>query len=250
MRRTGGTTAAALLATLSEHPGVPHEPFNPERRFGDVTKHWHAHKDVAALNENMAQVLAPRPVIKHCYELVAPEVNRALIEVSSALGYRHIILDRDAEVDSVLSLELAQITGAWGSKDAKRIYREIEEGVRECDPINIPRALHQLHICQNRRLELAALLTAQEHAPFVVYFEEMYSDPDAGRKRIGQLLDFLKISPDDPVEYNKLLTNALLHQGQNSARIMAAVPNIKDAHAQLEKKAEEMTFRFLTTEIA
>ena len=106
MQRTGGTTLAALLANLSEHPGVQHEPFNAERIFGHVTEGWVADRDPVAMRAALVEALAERtPVIKHCHELVPAPVNEELMRVASGLGYRHMVLDRRAEVDRILSLE-------------------------------------------------------------------------------------------------------------------------------------------------
>lgn len=244
MRRTGGTTLATLLATLSGHPSVPHEPFNPERIFGAVTRGWHNHHDKARLRAAIIEVLTPRPVIKHCYEILAPQVNRTLMEASTKLGYRHVILDRNAEADRILSLELAKSTGAWGGKTTKQIYHQIETGEHSLNPIDIPHALHHLQYCQKRRLELAGLLEEFGQTAFTVYFEEVYGDPQAGRDRVGQLLEFLGILPNDHADYDKLLSEALLHKGQNSARVMTMVPNIDQARAQLNKKMASLEFRF------
>ena len=235
MRRTGGTTLAALLASLSEHPTVPHEPFNPERIFGAVTTAWRKSHDKAQLRAGIEAALTPRPVIKHCYEIMPPELNRALMEVASEKGYRHVILDRRAETDRILSLELAKITGAWGGDDAKRIYARIDAGEAAVDPVDIGEAVAHLRYCHKRRQEIRDLLSGTGQAPHVIYFEDVYRDPEAGRARVGALVDFLGIDRADHPTYEAQLTDALLHRGQNTARIMSAVPNIDAARAALEE---------------
>lgn len=240
MRRTGGTTLAALCSSLSEHAGVPHEPFNPERIFGWVTKAWHENRDPQALRDNIRKALEERPLIKHCYEIMPPELNAALREVADDLGYKHVILDRRAEVDRILSLELAKITGAWGGKDAKRIYAEIDAGTRAIEPVDITEGVAHLTYCQKRRQEVDALL----EAPFVIYFEDVYADATAGRARVEALLAYLNINPADTPDYEAQLQDALLNRGQNTASIMSKVPNIDAARAALDSAFAACAFSF------
>lgn len=239
LRRTGGTTLTTLLTALSDHPGTEHEPFNPDRHFGAVTRHWRAQQDAARLRADIEAALAPRPVIKHCYEIMPPALNRTLMEVSTERGYRHVILDRRDEADRVLSLELAKITGAWGSEAATRIYAEIEAGTGTLAPLDIEGAVAHLRYCHKRRGEIRDLLVASGQRPHVIYFEDVYRDPQAGRAQVGAVLEFLGIDPADHPDYEARLTEALLTRGQNSARIMSAVPNIEAARAALEAAAAQ-----------
>lgn len=244
MQRTGGTTLAALLATLSEHPGVEHEPFNAERLFGKVTTNWQQAKDTHRLRADIEAVLEPRPVIKHCYELLPPAVNQSLMQVASAKDYRHIILDRRAETDRILSLELAKLTGAWGGHEAIDIYDAIERGEVELKPINVEQALQHMSICQQRRRAVSEQFQSLGETPFVVYFEDVYSDPKSGRQLILELLEFLQIDPNTHPEYEQLVHEALLHKGQNSAGIMDAVPNLDKVRQQLDQAWSKSDFSF------
>lgn len=244
MQRTGGTTLAALLADLSEYSGIEHEPFNPERMLGWVTKGWLETRDEEKLRADMAKALESLPLIKHCYELLPLEVNRVLMEVSCALGYRHIILDRRAEPRRVLSLELAKLTGAWGGKDAGAVYGQIERGELQLEPMNVDGALRHMTYCQKQRQALQDLFTAQGTSAFVIYFEDVYADPEAGRQRIRRLLDFLGIDPAAHADYEAWVDDALLRKGQNSARVMEAVPNIAKARDVLWEGFKTCKFSF------
>lgn len=237
LRRTGGTTLASLLSTLSEHPKVPHEPFNKDRTFGSITTEWIEKQDMVALRRNIAEALAERPVIKHCYEILPAELNRVLMEVSTELGYRHVVLDRRAETDRILSLELARITGAWGGADTKKIFSAIGAGEMSLPPIETKHAVRHMVQCSVRRAEIDALFEELGQVPFVVYFEDVYSDPEAGRARVGRLLEFLEIDPSAFPNYAKLLDDALLKKGQNSASVMSAIPNIDKARTELDMTA-------------
>lgn len=235
MRRTGGTTLASLLSVLSEHPGVQHEPFNAERVFGHISQAFLANGDLEQLRSDLMDCLAPRPVIKHCYELTSEAFNRVFLEVTSQLGYRHIVLDRRSEVDRIVSLELAYLTGAWGGEGAKKFYPAIEAGEVVLEPINLKRALGQMELCHTRRQQLAEMTAAPFPAPFVVYFEDVYTDPKEGRALIERLLTFLGIRPEDHTDYNRRVNDALLRRGQNTVRILQAVPDFEKARMRLNE---------------
>lgn len=247
LRRTGGTTLAGLLSVLSEHPTAQHEPFNPERVFGSVVSGWFQHNDEARLRADLMQVLEKRPLIKHCYELLPDAFNRVLLEVTLELGYAQVILDREAEVDRILSLELARQTGAWGKQEAWRVFQALENGTREMEPIDVAGAAHHLRVCQEYRSKVQALFDSHGVAPFVVYFEEVYSDPQAGRKMVADLLAYLQIDPNSHADYEALLTEALMRKGQKSGRILEYVPNIAAARAQLAAALGDFPMRFVQT---
>lgn len=234
MRRTGGTTLATLLNILSEHPGIQHEPFNGERKLGHVYQAFSENGDVKQLRAALHEGLAHRPVIKHCYELMSHGFNKALMQVTTELGYRHIVLDRRNEADRLISLELAQLTGAWGGDAAQKIYPAIEAGDVVLERMNMDHAMYQMRLCHTRRKELAAMTKRATPAPFVIYFEDVYSDATAGRALIGRLLAYLGMRPEEHADYDTLLEDALLRRGQNTSRIMQAVPDFDADKARLE----------------
>lgn len=229
MRRTGGTTLASLLGTLSEYRGVQHEPFNNERIYGHISAAFVQTADATQLRLDLWELLAKRPLIKHCYELVSHAFNEVLLEVTAELSYRHIILDRRNEIDRIVSLELAYQTGAWGGDAAKKIYPAIEAGEVVLEPLNLERARQQISLCHTHRQELAQKMDVAQIMPFVVYFEDVYSRPQAGRALIERLLAFLDIRPEDHADYEKQVSDALLRRGQNSAQILQAVPDVDAA---------------------
>lgn len=244
LRRTGGTTLAGLLAVLSEHSGVQHEPFNPERVFGAVTTGWFEHKDEDLLRADLKRVLATRPLIKHCYELLPDPFNRLLLEVSIELGYVQIVLDREAEVDRILSLELARLTGAWGKKEAWKVFQALQNGTSQVAPFDVASAVAHLNVCQDYRRKIQALMDNYGVTPFVVYFEQVYANPQKGRQKVADLLAFLGINPADHGNYNALLTEALMQKGQKSGRILDFVPNLDIARIQLEAALGDEPVRF------
>lgn len=247
MRRTGGTTLAGSLEILSEHPKIAHEPFNPDRMFGHITNTWFAERDDARLERDIRQALAKRPVIKHCYELRTLELNDRLMKVSTDLGYRHIILDRRAEDDRILSLELAQATDAWGGPDARAIYAEIMSGVRVPRPIDIDSAVAHMEHCLDRRRSLLEILHRHGQAPFVVYFEDVFSDPAKGRDLLRRLVEFVGLSPADYPGYDALVDEALLTRGQNSAQIRQFVPGALELQAILRNQLRHRPIPFVAS---
>lgn len=244
MQRTGGTTLATLLENLSEHPSIEHEPFNKGRVFDWVLANWRDGNSVSRLKTDVDQVLQARPLLKHCYELVPDELNQTLMEATSDLGYCHIILDRRAEPNRILSLELAELTGAWGKQEAKAIYNQIEAGEITLDPIDERRALNHLVACQNKRRTLSDLLSDFSQDAFVVYFEDVFSDPEAGRVQIHKLFDFIGLDPNDAGQYEKQVDDALMNKGQNSARVMGGVPNLEDVRQSLSTEFQKDPYFF------
>lgn len=234
LRRTGGTTLTALVNGLSEHPTVQHEPLNEERVFGHISKSWRLDQDQNQLTQQLQEALAKRPLIKHCFELVAPEVNQTLADVATELGYRHVYLDRRDEVGRILSLELAKLTGVWGKEGSFKIYNEMEAGKLTLDPFDTASAVVHLRYCHQRRAEVQARLQETADTYHEVYFEDVYTDFDQGRETVGQLLDFLGIDVSTVPDYTAQLTNALKRRGQNSARVMDLVPNIDETRAALQ----------------
>ncbi len=239
MRRTGGTSLATLLMKLSEHPGTQHEPFNADRALGHVLTAWQQDRDVPAMRGAIRQALARTPTIKHCYELMPLKLNRALLQVSNNLGYRHIILERQDEAARILSLELAKMTGAWGKEAATDIYAQIAAGNRQMEPIDTSSALSHLRTCRQKRADLLALFAEYQQEPFSVCFEDMYTDYDRGRAKLQELLDFLSLDVSGLPDFEDQVRTALVQSGQNSARMQHYVPNLHKARQVLQRALDE-----------
>ncbi len=244
MQRTGGTTLASLLSNLSEFPKIQHEPFNVERELGWITKGWRETDTPAKTRKNILDALEPRPIIKHCYELVPEKFNIELLTTTKKLGYKHFILDRRDEQKRILSLELAKLTGAWGGKGVRENYDSIRSGKTKLENMNKSRALAHMAKCYNSRLILSKQMKRCGVSPFVVYFEDVYSDLEAGKKRISEMLSFVDITPSDFDDYDKRVDEALLTRGQNSASIMDLVPNFLDVQNALDAEHKRQSFQF------
>lgn len=243
-RRTGGTTLTDLMMDLSEHPRVDQEPFNWDRCFGQVSKHWYDTRDADRLVADLDGVLADKPLIKHCHELHPDAFNDALFAAAHRHGYRQLVLDRRDEVGRMLSLELAQMTGAWGKHGSAERYDRVERGEDVLPPIDIAAALGHMRLCQDRRRTLLARINAyvpggvdgkgEAAAVPVVLFEDLYACPiEEGRPRVRAILQNLGLTRNDPAGVRQRITHALRWRGQDSARILPFVPNIEEARAAL-----------------
>ena len=235
MRRTGGTTLAALLAALSEHPGIAHEPFNPDRLLGSIATAWSEDPDPDRLRAQLRDALTRRPVIKHCYELHPASFNEILLEVTTELGYRHLVLERRAEMDRILSLELAKITGVWGPEEADSAYDRILRGEETLPPIPTAQAVTHMRFCAVTRSWLAEQFAARGIDPHVIFFEDVYADPDpeAGIRRVYAALKFLEIDHKAHPKSYAMIVDALANKGQKTRRIIDAVPNLSETRQAL-----------------
>jgi len=243
-RRTGGTTLTDLMMDLSEHPRIDQEPFNWDRCLGHVSRHWYDTHDAARLEADLDAVLADKPLIKHCHELHPDAFNDALFAAAHRHGYRQLVLDRRDEVGRMLSLELAQMTGAWGKHGSTKRYDRVERGEDVLPPIDIAAALGHMRLCQARRHALRARIdayvpggtdgTGEAAAVTVVLFEDIYACPiEEGRPRVRVLLQDLGLTRNDPAGVRQRITHALRWQGQGSARILPFVPNLDAARDAL-----------------
>lgn len=244
MRRTGGTTLASLVMDMSEHLATEHEPFNVDRKFGWITRGFRQGADREAIAAAIDEALAPGRKIKHCHEIVPVELNRVLLEAAERHGYRHVILDRRNEVDRIISLELAKITGAWGKEAADANYSRIERGDVHLDPIELEAPLRHLELCRDRRKQLARLFSTAGITPFVIHFEDVYGEFTAGKAQVEALLAHLGIDSSAFPDFAERVRDALVTRGQNTARITEFVPNMAELRARLEEAVAQDPFSF------
>ncbi len=244
LRRTGGTTLAQLMMEMSPSEVYRHEPFNFDRPYGWVGEEWSKTKDLDLLQTNVNKAFEELPLIKTAYEMQGVPINKAIMRTAIANGYRHVVLDRRAEVDRLLSLELAKQTGVWGKMGAQKRYAMYESGEAQMEPFDIDWLLRHLAYCRKLRGTLQQIMIEMGVTPFVVYFEDVYTDHMAGRKVINRLVRHLGLPVEKDKDYHQKVGNALKFKGQNSARMMDFVPNIAEARAALEAAAEPYDYSF------
>ncbi len=244
LRRTGGTTLNNLLLDASPFTVGLHEPFNHDREFGWVSKAYGETENLDELRQNVGSVLDAFPLFKTAFEMQAIAINKTILLEATARGYRHIILDRKAEVDRLLSLELARVTGGWGKLDAERIYSEYTSGSATMDSFDIEWLVDHLAYCRKMRLSLQQIMIEAGVTPKVVYFEDIYLNHAAGRAIIDDLVAFVGLQPDEIEGYAQTVSDALTYMGQNSARMMDLVPNITVARDRLNEAYQPHSFSF------
>lgn len=232
LQRTGGTTFASLLADLSDWPKVEHEPFNQGRIFGWIAEKAAVEQSSDALDKDLIWALWKRPVIKHCYELCSEQFNAALMDVAERRGYRHIVLDRQDETARILSLELAEVTGAWGPMGAQDVYPEILAGKRVLPELQVGRVLSRKSKAYRARAWLHRAFGARGITPFVVSFEDLFSGKETGLEHIRAAAEYLDL--DLPEDFTARADHALGTKSQNSAQLFDQIPNIDALRAALD----------------
>ena len=104
-----------------------------------------------------------------------------------------------------------------------------------------------MRFCAAARTHLTAQFNARGIDPHVVFFEDVYADPDpeAGMSRVYAILRFLKIDPKAHPKSYAMIVDALTNKGQKTRRIMDAVPNLDEAQVALltEMPSEGSHFR-------
>ena len=90
MQRCGGTNFVENFLSNKFY----HEPFQPSRYFGHITKSFKDnHENKAETYNQLQETLANTPSIKHCIEAKIPiKLNDVLAEWSCNQPYTHIIL--------------------------------------------------------------------------------------------------------------------------------------------------------------
>ena len=170
-RRTGGTNLTSAVMELSGGKTVEHEPFNIDRVFGDITAEWLETRDLTKLRPSLEDILSQRISIKHCLEIIPMEMNFLIASLSIKYGYKHLFLFRENAADRLLSLNYAEKTGVWGSKQKKSI--QIKKGVFS-EPVDVPKLInHELSARANMR-SIYDLLIAEGQKPLAASFESLY----------------------------------------------------------------------------
>ncbi|RRH71172.1 hypothetical protein [Falsigemmobacter faecalis] len=242
LQRTGGTTLAHLLITLSQAPSLGHEPFNPDRRLGGLHKAFLQTQDEAALRAGIREALSGAGSMKHCHELVPPRLNEILMEETTAAGWRPLILDRQSDSARMLSLITAQLTGAWGRALADQVVRDCEAGLRSLPPADLEAARRGLWNGWQRRCQLAEAFKARGLCPEVVLFEEVYDTPAEGVLRVADLIARLALSGAARPGPDPRIRAALESSGQDSGRILEYLPNIAGLRAALRETEARLPF--------
>lgn len=200
LRRTGGTSLTAFLSRASSFPTLEHEPFNPDRSLGHITRAFVGGGTREDLRENIAQALTDRPNIKHCIDVVGFKITQDLIDACVARDYAIFVLIRRDEARRLGSLVLAQATGAWGPIEARQLYPKIRTGDLRPNPIDLDKLRLRVERDRQVAIRLSGYLKARAISFRQIVFEDLYysSVPLAEQARdIARLLG-IALAPDAP----------------------------------------------------
>jgi hypothetical protein len=227
LRRTGGTALTALLTECSGLQAWQDEAFNLDREHGAIARAYELSGNAAALEAALDGVLSQRRVLKHSLETVAWPVSRALLHRSLALGYRHVLLLRLNETQRLLSLLLAELTGAWSAQDAQTRYRELAEGRLTLPPADLAVVRHYVNASAAvlGRMMRALLVAGVDYHP--VFYEELFTGAEEQRReQFNALLAHLGLPPRAPDD--AAVGHALMELDQRTRRIYHFLPNLTE----------------------
>jgi hypothetical protein len=245
LRRTGGTTLASLLSSLSSHPTVEHEPFNQGRAFGGVANAYEARR-LEEYERGIREIIASQYVIKHCFEVRSWDFNLDLASRFSDGGYKNLILIRKDEPKRLLSLAVALETGSWGPAKAEAVLEQLRRTPKNSIELNIPRFQVEHERCQQRLARLQSHFESRSIPYRLVFFEDVYKGDRAKRiERLEELLAFLELGPPTESSLQRLFTRA-----QKSNEIYDYIANSEQFLNEVTRKpsaASKLVDRFETS---
>jgi hypothetical protein len=190
LQRCGGTNLTRRLQAMRPPPALEHEPFNPDRVLGHVTRDWQAHGDAAALAAAMADAARTQVLIKHCVEMVPWEISAALLAATAHDGWRHLFLYRREPRDRLLSLAFARRTGVWAPGKLRDALDDPQAALAA--PLPVDKLLERETLCAQRLQQAWGDLRARGVTPHAVAFEDVFAAPrEAAAARLMVLLDAL-----------------------------------------------------------
>lgn len=190
-RRTGGTNLAHAVFNLLDYPKVKHEPFNPDRVYGNLTKKWLENKNINELNAALDQIFSQGVLIKHCVELFDIEFNLALVDAAMRHGYNHLFLYRRNVLDRLMSLHFAQVTGVWG----KRMLKDkILDGSFYQERIPVEKVITHAQVCNSTLATIRQHLQNRQQDFSTIVFEDIYKeDISIAKEKLFNLLSDLEL---------------------------------------------------------
>lgn len=238
LRRSGGTNLGEALFKSSVYSGVQHEPFNPDRVFGYVTKEWMSNKDLDSLYKSIDSILAKKPLIKHCFEIVPEVINTALIELSIKHGYNHLFLYREYPTDRLLSLNYALKTGIWGKEQKNK--KTLQEDVFN-SPVDVDSLIKHEKNSRKAIRNIYNSLVEKGVEPVLLTFESLYTGAYEYSKSLV-ISTFKALSINDGVLGNDVLKKMLRGGGQGTKDKYLKFPG-SEKLVQESKRMERLTLK-------
>jgi len=233
MRRTGGTSLTDMLMKISEYKTIDHEPFLLERELGYVTKMFMAldqERRTEKIEHILENVFDQQVLIKHCYEILGAEFNRALVEtLAQRSDYKHIFLLRKDEVARMLSLMLALQTDVWGKHGSEAIYQMIHSGEKSLKPFDLNTVAKEEKISIESTEYIKSILEKKNIEFLPVFFEDLYTGKRENRiSKLETLFSFLEFGQEQIIPHQKLIEHTLFNRSQKSHSVLNAVPNLEE----------------------
>ncbi|HEU0223726.1 MAG TPA: hypothetical protein VFR34_16155 [Paracoccaceae bacterium] len=231
-RRSGGTSLARLLFAHAATPHWQDEALNPDRELGAVTRAFRETGDAAALEAALATSMVAGKSLKHCLDTVPFPVSSRLLRAAG--GHAHMLLLRLGEADRLISLALAQQTGAWGRAEASGLQERLRSGALRLAPLERKTIREQgtrdaatlgrfLRLAFARRLPLAT-----------VFFEDLFTGEAAARIAAYRgLAESLGLDLEGLPE--AVLKRHLFDAAQESPAIADFVPNIDEIRRVIDR---------------
>lgn len=223
-QRTSSISIFNALAAVSEHPAAESEPFDGSveaRQFDQVAGAAPPKRD-----RMLAEICGRGWLLKHVFEYLSPEFNRALARIATSAGYRHIRLDRHDVLARLVSLGVAEQLAVWFPCPATdRALGAVATGARRIAPLDVAGLVgrQRAYEAQWRALEPRV-------AHVRVWSEDCTSDRPAVRHgALARLLRHAEI----PAERLADLDAALFRGGQGTARARNRIVNLSELRAAL-----------------
>lgn len=212
-QRTASCALFGALLAMAEDKPFAGEPFNG----------WN---DAPLRLKTMKAMVRDGVLIKHLFDLATNEFNVAFAREANEAGYNHVRLMRLDESARLLSLGLAEQSGAWLAGDPKR--HDLIEGKMKVGPLRV-NDLVQRSLCGRRKWARIEEVVR----PLLTIATEHVLAPGSRRLQLMRLLAFLGL---DSGKIEKAEAE-LQDKDQASYRIAHLVPNIaefREAAAQAQ----------------
>lgn len=222
-QRTGSNSLMDALCAVSEYQPAPPEPFDTgiseDRYFSHISKMAPDDRDLA-----IRDICSQQLLIRHCYENLPEEFNRAFAAISKRSGYRHIHLQRNNELARLASKGIAEQHGTWiPTKWTAAKYEAWRAAGRMLPPLNVEDLIRYHERCESGWRPLASMQY------LTVTSEDLFSKPQSTLVRIACYLDM----PESSIP--AMIAN--LGKGQDTPSVWGLIPNIEELDNALKESA-------------
>ncbi len=242
MQRCGGTNFVENFLSNNFY----HEPFQPSRYYGHITKSFKDnHENKAETYNQLQETLANAPSIKHCIEVNIPmKLNDVLAEWSCNQPYTHIVLYRQTSWERLISLHFAKQTSAWGPKSASMIEMDkIELKKLRLKMGDISKLINHEKKCIFRMRKVLRRIIDLKVTPFVTTFEELY-ETEFVENKFSSLWNLLNLESDSAQKFDpKVVLEKFRSDGcQGTRPLYKMIPGVDllRKYAPIHPSSDEM----------